>query len=146
MNLIKSIFVSLVVIITFTSCNKWNSNTVYVNFASDETLNIENPKLTVTVYGYDLYVADVAATIITTKEMRCNQIPCKIAIDIPANAQKLIEYTTDKGNDRYYLALEWDSNNDGEWDINIDYDKNFSIDIYTSKIQTVYLKDYKNEN
>lgn len=140
MKLIKPCFVLLVAIVLFTMCDKWNSKTVFVNFVSDETLSIENPKLTVTVFGYDERVADVAATVIAVEEVECKQIPCKIAIDLPDNAQKLIEHTNNKGNDRYYLALEWDSNNDGKWDIGVNYDKKFNIDIYTSKKQTVYLK------
>jgi hypothetical protein len=128
------------------SCNKWESNTLNLNLTSKQAFNIENQEFTITVFGYDELVADVPASVIVEKKIRCTQIPCKVNIDLPDNAQKLIKYTTHKGNDRYYLAIEWDSDGDGKWDIGIDYDQKFNVDIYTSKRQTVYLtqiKDYR---
>lgn len=131
------------------SCDKWdNNNILSLTLTSDQAFNIENPELKVTVFGYDERVADVAASVIVEKKVRCDQIPCRINIDLPNKAQELIEYTTHKGNDRYYLAIEWDSNGDGKWDIGIDYDRKFNVDIYTSKRQTVYLtpvEDYRFE-
>lgn len=139
MKLFRTYIFLLLIFPIIVSCDKWeNNNTLSLTLTSDQTFTIDNPEFEVTVFGYDERVADVPASIIAVKKVKCDQIPCKINIDLPKKAQELIKHTTEKGNDHYYLALEWDSNGDGKSDIGIDHDRGFNVDIYTNKVQKIY--------
>jgi hypothetical protein len=149
MRKINSIFYSVFVLITIFSCEKENDaaegeNEINIKFEASNSLNINNPKLTIAVYGYDVFLADATATLITRQDFQISSIPSSLTIKFPIDSYKLIIPESKKENSRYYLAIDWDSDNNGKrcaGDITFDYDKKFpDVDLESTITQNYFMK------
>ncbi len=110
-------------------------------FSSHQPLVIQGIPITITIYGYNKYMADKSATIIAQKQVSVASVPFSVAIDLPKNPHSLIKPSVSDSNDvRYYLAVETD--NKVNANIQLDYD-NQSPDLdLNNKKQHYYLKRY----
>lgn len=127
-----------------------SSRSIKIEFLSNEKLNIINSKFTVSLYGYDELLMDVSATLITQKVYEVTSVPFSIILPLPDNTISLIE-KKNRGSVRkaaYYIATEWDSNNDGTinskgdifLDYFLDYNKKFpKVNLSSSDTQELYL-------
>lgn len=132
-----------------------NSQSIEIEFLSDEKINIVNGKFTVYLYGHDEFLMDAPATLITQKVYNETSIPFSITLPYPENAVNLIKKQNKDSVKKasYYIATEWDNNNDGapsdklvatSGDISIDWNnsksENSDIELVNGKKYTVYLK------
>lgn len=135
----------------FSSCD-WNASTdtfnssrsLRVEFVGPSVTTILNTKGTATLFAVSEMLADASATEISTVEFDAKAVPFNVDFEIPKNHRKLIQPEVKKGEAvQYYVALEWDSNGDGETaegDVMIDYDKRFPNVEMSKDTQRVFVK------
>jgi hypothetical protein len=124
--------------------NSDGENEINIKFEASNSLNINNPKLTIAVYGYDVFLADATATLITRQNFQISSIPSSLTIKFPKDSYKLIVPETTKENSRYYLHIDWDSDNNGQictGDITFDHDKKSPyVDLESTITQSYFMK------
>jgi hypothetical protein len=124
--------------------NTDGENEVNISFESSASLNISNTKLAISVYGYDYMLADAPATLITRQHIQVSEIPTTFSLRLPQDSYKLIMPESTKENSKFYLSLDWDSDNNGvicNGDITFDFDKKFpSINTEIDDLQSVFMK------
>lgn len=118
---------------------------VTIEFSGSVDGVIKNPGFTLTLYGRDSRMADVAATRLWEKKYNKSELPFTITLDIPADAaDRITPAVSAKENIAYYVALSWDSNGDGQagnaGDIVIDFDKKFPEIKTDGSVQQVFIK------
>jgi len=105
------------------------SDGLSVKIQSANTITIKNPSGKIRVYAVSAQIADVPATVVLEKNFTARQIPFDLKLDLPKNHRKLIWPKVSNAEPiKYYVALDWDSNGDGEkgnGDISIDFNKKF---------------------
>jgi hypothetical protein len=113
---------------------------------SSDCIDIANPDLELTIYGYDEWMADVSASLITTQSCSSDRVPFEVNISIPADTyDRISPPLTNINSARFYVALSWDSDGNGyadcTGDIDIDWDAKFpSIYVNTKELQTLYVR------
>ncbi len=118
-------------------------NRLTLKFDSHNTLNVNNTKVKFTIYGYDSSLADVAATVITEKEVNISETPFTVSFDLPKNPESLIVPKIDKSSRvKYYLSVSTDQK--GAANIQLDHEareSGLNLD-ERSKNDVFYLKAY----
>ncbi len=118
-------------------------NRMTLTFDSHKTLNVNNTKVKFTIYGYDSSMADVAATVITEKEVSISETPFTVSFDLPKNPEGLIvPKINDSSKVKYYLAVS--TGEKGAANIQLDHEaqeSGLNLDDW-SKNGVFYLKAY----
>lgn len=100
---------------------------VSVEFVGEAT--IKKAEGRISLYAVAENIADVPATLIMVKKIEQSKLPFTISFELPDNYKQLIKPTVREGDlIKYYVTMDWDSNNDGKvgiGDVMIDYDKRF---------------------
>lgn len=122
---------------TVKSVNNKNIISVELRSASKDSLN--NMPATVTIYGYDMLMADVDATVIAQKEIQVSSFPFQFNMEIPTNPELLIQPTISaKENAKYYLSIA--NSNTNKYSIELDYNKGFPyVNLLSDKMQIFYV-------
>ena len=125
--------------------NVYGENEVNISFESiNQILNINNPKLSIEVYGFDNTYSDGEATLITRQHFEISKLPNSLILKIPKDSFELIKSNKTKETSLFYIGVDWDSNNNEKidtGDISLDFDKGFPIlDLETKNIQTFFMK------
>eukprot|EP01084_Bolivina_argentea_P200270 342478_1 len=127
--------------------NATNSEYIFIEFASTDCasncFDIANPNFDITLYGYDTNMADVSASVITEQSFTAHEVPFEFNMTLPHHVSVLIDPLSDASNAKYYLHLDWDSDDNGqrcEGDLSFDYDALWpNVDVTTAQKQTLYL-------
>lgn len=124
--------------------NTEGENEITINFESSINLNINDPRLTIAVYGHNVNIAGGSATLITRQNFQITSIPSSLTLKLPTDSHKLINPETKKEDSRFYLGIDWDSDNNDQrcaGDISFDYNKKSSnIDLESTITQTYYMQ------
>jgi hypothetical protein len=140
---IQIIFFILFLIINIGCEEEENNISIHLELVSSETFKIINTEFEIQVYGYDSSFQDVPATLIARRKFKSTQLPFALSMEIPKNAVELIEHINHENNAKFFLYIDWDSDNNGiicNGDISVDYSNNFqNISIDTSKVQPINL-------
>eukprot|EP01083_Nonionella_stella_P293303 997434_1 len=127
--------------------NATNSEYIFIEFASTDCasncFDIANPNFDITLYGYDTNMADGSASVITEQSFTAHEVPFEFNMTLPHHVSVLIDPLSDASNAKYYLHLDWDSDDNGqrcEGDLSFDYDALWpNVDVTTAQKQTLYL-------
>lgn len=155
----KILFALSVLGITLSSCTSTNkeekkeqdsadtkSQVVSIELIPSEELHIVNPKGKIQLYAISEHLADAPATLIAEKNFEEAKLPAVIDLDLPADHKELIKPAPVNDAIKYYVSIEWDSDNSGQvekGDIAIDYDRQFPTVTLDSEKQSVYLRIIK---
>ncbi len=125
--------------------NSDKESRISIQLMNEGEIQIENKHTTITLYGFDLRLADAQATIIIQKDIQLTKLPTTITLDLPDNPAALIKpQVSAEENAQYYLAVYCDNNNNGrndKGDLMINFDKNFpTVDIHSQETQVFYIK------
>ncbi len=133
-----------IIALMLVSCDKFsNDRHVNLEFRTYDSFNIKNSDLTVSLYGYDIFVMEKPATLIVQKKFSASEIPFKVSMRVPGNAADLIKYIERKERALYYIVVEWDSDGNGrieKGDISLDGSKSSLIMLKGDIRQTFFLK------
>ena len=145
----KSAIFSIVLVFLTISCSKYKDGyqkSITIQIVPDGVVNIQNPNFTVTLYGVDPVYQDVPATKIVSKNYSKNSLPASIKLDIPNNADGMIEYKNENTEKAYYLDIEWDANDNNQYDkgdVVIHFDKKFPDIDLKKRNHTVYVHHWQ---
>src|SRR5690606_24487435 len=118
MKQIVNMITIITVLATLMSClgnsGKGEADHITVKFTGPESLVIKNPHFNLKIFGHDRMLADVEASIIVSEEYEATIIPFTLQIEIPNDPLSRIELIDDKKDARYYMHIEWDSDNNGK--------------------------------
>ncbi|MDT0675634.1 hypothetical protein [Autumnicola musiva] len=100
------------------SCDKdrddFDNNFILLEMQTDENLDYENPEFEISLYGHNDTIADTGANLITSQNFSAKEFPFIIRMDIPANPYAKIENLEENSNARFYITIQWDSDNNGQ--------------------------------
>ncbi len=145
----KTVILLLLSVIFLISCKKYENGyqkTISIELVTEGTIHIQNPVFTATLYGVDPIVQDVPATKIVSKSFSKNSLPTTIKMEVPRNADQMIEFKNDDTKKAYYLNINWDANNNGQYDkgdIVIDFNRSFPDIDLTKSHQKIYLRHWE---
>ncbi|MDT0644795.1 hypothetical protein RM553_18285 [Zunongwangia sp. F363] len=80
----------------------------------NEMLEYDNPNFELSLYGYNETVADAEATLIVSQDFGADEFPFTVRMDIPADPYAEIPNIEDNTNARFYITIQWDSDDNGQ--------------------------------
>lgn len=110
----KLIFLSFLSLLIFSNVACQSTKPTIVKLMIDETVEIKDSKVKVTVYGYNPWMADVSADVVHIQEFEIAQLPETIKLEVPEKAREKVNYLSEGDEPNYYLSFNWDSNGDEE--------------------------------
>jgi hypothetical protein len=101
-----------------------DNNFIILELMSDEDLTFSNRSFTVNLYGGNDSIANPSAVQLASNNFEAQDLPFEIRLEIPADPYAPIQNLEDNNNARFYVEIEWDSDNNGQLcqgDIDLDY-------------------------
>lgn len=115
-HLAKLIAVSATLALISLGCS--SQDHIRVTLLGDDSGLTSDSAVTITLYGYDRYLADAPATLISSHEQKIASFPATVTIEVPANPQTLIEKDLDidqnsleADDSSYYIHVTIDDGN-----------------------------------
>lgn len=151
----KKIFIVLI-ILTFIGCSRadekteklvFNRQMVQITIDSIKELDFGNDsEITFKLWGYDLYVADVSATLLKEYKYNLSKLPVTYGVDYEKKWEKKIEPA---GSNKYgyYITLEMESPNGKKYKVDYEATDKDYFGTRKTKIEElsgrIYIKEIK---
>ena len=101
-----------------------DNNYILLDLKSSEDLTFTNPAYTINLYGEKDTIADATAVLLASQNFEAEALPSEVRLEIPKNPYAPIPHLEDNKDARFYLEIQWDSDNNGrlcQGDIDLDH-------------------------
>ncbi|MDT0684872.1 hypothetical protein [Autumnicola psychrophila] len=130
MKKIKILFFSFFIVFLVFSCDTdiddADVNFIMLDLNSNEDLTFTNPAFTLNLYGVNDTITNATEVLLASQNYEVEELPSQIRMEIPEDPYAPIPDLADNNNARFYLEIEWDSDNNGQL-CQGDIDLNYSI-------------------